>query len=303
MNIRQLETFVSIVRLGSFSAAAESLNATQSTVSARIQELEQTLGVLLFDRGTRRPQLTAKGRELIAYADRAVELFAEIKYKVGAAEELSGVVRMGVAELIAVTWLPDLVAAMRQRFPRLVLQLEVDLNPDLFAKLNEGKLDIAMVAGPVSGMPYEARDVGSVQFAWMASGALDLPAKVWTPEDLAELPMIYQGTESYTRQLMRKWLGSNNDHEPHSICNSMGGIASLATAGVGVGFLPLQFYADHLASGKLQKLETDPPPPQMRFAVIYPARQNLPVMELLADLAAEVSTFDLTTHEKGQAEN
>jgi DNA-binding transcriptional LysR family regulator len=292
VNLKQLETFLTIVRLGSFSGAAERLNSTQSTVSARIQELEQALGVQLFDRTTRRPYLTAKGRELIAYAEEAVELIAEIRLKVGAAKEFSGVVRMGVPEIVAMTWLPELVAKVRERYPRLVLQLEVGLNPDLLSKLSEGESDIAIVAGTGTGPPLESRYLGSVQFAWMASGALDLPQKIWTPQELAELPMIYQGAESATRQLMRQWLGGQNDHEPHSICNSMGGIASLAMAGVGIGFLALPFYADHVAAGRLQKLETSPASPRMPFAVVYPARQNAPIMELIAEFAVQSSSFD-----------
>lgn len=300
MNLRQLETFVTIVRCGSFNKAADLLNSTQSTVSARIQELEQTLGVMLFDRTTRRPLLTAKGRELIAYAERAIDLMSDIRLNVGNSKEYSGVVRIGVPEIVAVTWLPDFVATVRAQYPKLVLQLEVGLNPHLLAALSDGSSDIAVVAGSGAGLPYECQDVGSVQFAWMASGSLHLPKKVWTPKDLSELPMIFQGAESATRQLMRKWLGSQFDREPHSICNSMGGIASLATAGVGIGFLPLTHYAEQIASGSLKVLRTNPAVPSMAFSIVYPLRQSASIMEMLADLAVQSSTFELKPRAGGE---
>jgi DNA-binding transcriptional LysR family regulator len=82
MNRKQLETFETIVRLGSFAAAAAKLNATQSTVSARIQELE-ALGVQLFDRAQRKANLTTKGRELVSYAQTAIDLFSKIQHQVG----------------------------------------------------------------------------------------------------------------------------------------------------------------------------------------------------------------------------
>jgi DNA-binding transcriptional LysR family regulator len=63
MNLRQVETFYWAAKLGSFSAAAERMNATQSTVSMRIQEIERDLGVALFDRVQRTARLTPKGRE------------------------------------------------------------------------------------------------------------------------------------------------------------------------------------------------------------------------------------------------
>ena len=83
MNRKQLETFETIVRLGSFAAAAAKLNATQSTVSARIQELEESLCVQLFDRAQRKANLTTKGRELVSYAQTAIDLFSKIQHRVG----------------------------------------------------------------------------------------------------------------------------------------------------------------------------------------------------------------------------
>ena len=62
MNLKQLEAFLAIARHGGFIEAAERLNLTQSTISVRIKELEQDLGVLLFDRSRRQIQLTPKGR-------------------------------------------------------------------------------------------------------------------------------------------------------------------------------------------------------------------------------------------------
>ena len=72
MNIRQLETFYWIAQLGTFSAAAERLHTSQANVSARIRELEEELGLALFDRIGRQVQLTVKARELLGYAERVV---------------------------------------------------------------------------------------------------------------------------------------------------------------------------------------------------------------------------------------
>ena len=68
MNIKQLESLVSIVENGGFAAAAERLHTTQSAVSARIKELEKYLGIALFDRSSHRARLTAKGEELLPCA-------------------------------------------------------------------------------------------------------------------------------------------------------------------------------------------------------------------------------------------
>lgn len=292
MNLKQLETFVAIVQSGSFNAAAERLNSTQSTISARMQELEEILATPLFDRSTRRALLTAKGRELIAYAERILELSTEIRLTIGDAGAFSGVVRMGVAEIVAVTWLPKMVAAVREQYPKLILQIDVSLNPGLLSKLGSGELDIAIVAGAEAEVPFEARYVGSVQFAWMASGSLRMPRKRWTPHELAEMPLIYQGSESATRRLMSRWLGKEVSHGPHSICNSMAGIASLTTAGVGIGFLPLEYHADRIVGGGLQKLETSPDTPKLPFSIAYQSRQNTGILQMLSECAVRVSSFE-----------
>lgn len=291
MNLKQLETFVAIVQSGSFNAAAERLNATQSTISARIQELEHLLGTPLFDRSARRALLTAKGRELIPYAEQILELSTEIRLTVGDQGAFSGLVRMGVAEIVAVTWLPKMVAAVRELYPKLILQIDVSLNPGLLSKLGTGELDIAIVADAESEVPFEARYVGSVQFAWMASGSARLPRKQWTPHDLAGMPLIYQGAESATRQLMSRWLGKEGGQGLHSICNSMAGIASLTAAGVGIGFLPLEYHADRIVGGSLQKLETSPDTPKLPFSIAYQSRQNTAILQMLSECAARVSTF------------
>jgi len=292
MNLKQLETFITIVRSGSFNAAATRLNATQSTLSARIKELEQALGTPLFDRSGRRALLTTKGRELVGYAERILQLSTEIRLRVGDPAAFSGNVRLGVAEIVAVTWLPKMVAAVSRKHPNLTIQVEVWLNPDLLAKLEKGDLDAAIVAGAEDEVPFEARNVGSVEFAWLAGRSLKLSRKPLTPRDLAQMPLIYQGAESATRRLMSRWLGSELGQAPHSVCNSMAGIASLTAAGVGIGFLPLAYHMDRIRAGTLQKLKTSPASPSLPFSFAYSARQNSGVLQMLADHAVDASTFD-----------
>jgi len=161
MNLKQLETFVAAVRAGSFAGAAARLNASQSTVSMRLQELEEALGVALFDRTQRKAHLTDKGRELLPFAESAVGLCAEIRHKVGAPGALSGIVRMGVAELVAVTWLPDLVAALHRAYPNITLELDVSLTADLLERLRDCDLDLALLPGAQFGGDLIAHDLAA----------------------------------------------------------------------------------------------------------------------------------------------
>lgn len=291
VNIKQLEAFLAIVREGSFAAAADRLSLTQSTISARIHELEDELGAVLFDRSKRQVQLTYRGRELVRYAERASNAFQDIKRKFCPSDGLSGIVRVGVIELIAVTWLSELTALMRAHYPRITPQFEVSLNPDLFAGVRDGTLDIALMAYPPEPAGFNIIDLGYVELAWMGSGRLQFPEHPLTPKELAQFSVVLQGTESFTANLVKSWLGPQ-DNFPYSVCNSMAAIASLTEAGAGVSLLSKDYYKDSVATGRLQVLKTDPPAPGARFYAVHKMRQEPDeLLETIADLSLQVTTF------------
>ncbi len=292
MNLKRLETFVSVVQAGSFAAAAAQMNTSQSTVSMRIQELEQDLGVTLFDRGQRKARLSAKGRELLPFAESAVTLCAEIRRTIGAPDALSGVVRMGVAELVAVTWLPDLVSAIHSSYPNITLELDVSLTAELTDKLGAGDLDLALVPGTRFDAGLVAHDLGSVRFAWMASPSLKLPDGDLTPKELRQCPMLSLGERSYHYARTEQWLdGEGGRRRRPDICNSMSVVASLTAAGLGVSLLPPMCYTAEIASGRLRVLETRPDMTDVAFAAIYPKQRLGAIATLIASIAGSVSTF------------
>ena len=133
LNLKQLETFLWIARLGSFAAAADRLNSTQSAVSIRIQELEHALGVKLFDRSHRTVQLTPKGEDLAPRAEQLIEMAWDIQAVIGDPESISARIRIGVADLIALTWLGSLVSAVRDEYPGVKLEIDVGLAVELVA--------------------------------------------------------------------------------------------------------------------------------------------------------------------------
>ena len=293
MNIKQLETFLAIVRFGSFAAAADRLHATPSTISARIQELEQDLGATLFDRSQRRAPLTPKGRELLVYAERATAAFDEIRVRVGGGESMSGLVRLGVAEMIAVTWLPSLVELIHSRYPTLILELSVLLTADLLQGVANGSLDVALLPGIAFDPTLSAKPLGKVRFRWMAGRSIALPDKMISPKDLGDIRILSLGKGSFHHRTVEHWLRLQGDatHQV-DICNSMGVVASLTRAGLGVSLLPPLSYDAEIASGDLRVLETSPEGPLVDFFALYEdgAAGNLP--SLIADLAEGASTFE-----------
>lgn len=296
MNFRQLQTFLEIVRLGSFAAAASKLNATQSTVSARIQELEQDLNTVLFDRSQRRATVTAKGRELAGYAERALLLQEEIRQQIGSREDLSGVVRVGVAELVAMTWLPKLAKVLHERYPKITLELDIALTSPLRARLLSGELDVALIPGTAFDPGYAALPLGSVEFCWMAGSEFKAPDRRLVPEDFKTFRILSLGEQSYHFNTVSAWLAGNGSASQRpDLCNSMTVLSTLAAASVGVSLLPPICYAAELERGDLKILETSPTPAPIPFHAVYKRRQLSLLQELVSETAVEVSTFDAHT--------
>jgi DNA-binding transcriptional LysR family regulator len=127
MDLKGLETFIWVARLGGFRAAATRLNTTQPAISARIAQLESELGQRLFDRDNRKSSLTAKGLEALDFAERMMTLRNEMVRAVADKSAYRGLVRVGVAETIVHTWLSRLVERVHFLYPAISLEIEVEI--------------------------------------------------------------------------------------------------------------------------------------------------------------------------------
>ncbi len=292
MTLKQLETFYWVCRLGGFAAAARHMHSTQSGVSMRIHDLESSLGVALFDRNQRSARLTAKGQELVQYAERLMTATSEIRHRIGDPKVSSGTVRLGVTEFVAVTWLPGLVAAINENYPDIALELDVDLTLTQMRKLQNGGLDVAVLPGPIEEPGLTHVSLGSVEFAWMASPRLGVPRAKLTPRDLRAWPLLTLTHDSNLHKLLARWFeASDATIRRANACNSIGVLAALTMAGLGVSYLPREHFARDIEDGKLQVLDIAPRLPDLEYLAIFEKRQIQPLAQTIAQLAQQYSTF------------
>ena len=148
MNIRFLETFVWLAKLENFRLTAEKLHTTQAAVSSRIASLEEAFDVRLFDRNTRSATLTPAGRRMLAYAERIVRLDGEMRRDIDAASD-AGLIRIGVIESIVHSWFPTLMAQLRERYPRLDVEITSDTTLHLIRLLSTDGVDLILQTDPV----------------------------------------------------------------------------------------------------------------------------------------------------------
>ena len=148
--LRQLEYMVAVARHGTFGAAADAVHVSQPAMSAQIAELEQRLGIVLFERDRHGARLTPEGdavlvaaRSVLDDVDRLLDVAAE---RVG---DLIGPLRVGVIPTMAPYLLPTLVRETTRRYPSAELHLVEARTSDLVASLDSGDLDIGLLATPV----------------------------------------------------------------------------------------------------------------------------------------------------------
>jgi DNA-binding transcriptional LysR family regulator len=145
MEFRQLRTFRMVADMLSFSKAAERLFMAQSSVSAQIKSLEETLDIKLFDRIGRRVLLTDAGRKLYEYARRIEEMTMEIRSEMTDAKNGRGSLTIRVPETLATLYMPEVVERFHGDNPRVKLNFINCTDQQLREELNSGRIDAAFL--------------------------------------------------------------------------------------------------------------------------------------------------------------
>ena len=290
MNIKQLETFVRIVEHGSFANAAKALNTTQSTVSTRVKELERYIGADLFDRGFHRAALTSRGHELFGFARQLVEFAASLTVQFRDPSVVTGQLRLGVVGVVANTWLPRLVAALRERYPQLTVRLDMSLTRILVERLREGRLDLAIIAGELGEPGVKSESLGHDEFVWMASPALKIPRRVLGPRELQRWPILSLSEDSFHYPVIERWFRDGGAfYRSAASCNNMNVVAALTAQGLGVSLLPRQCYRADIAARRLVVLKTAPALAPVEFSLIHRTDRPHALIAPVTRLAKAVS--------------
>ena len=285
MNIRTLETFVWIARLGSFRAAAGRVYASQPSVSARIAGLEDQLGVELFNRSGKKIALTAKGREFLIYAEKMLSLHSEMLQSVARPASIQGTIRLAVSETIAHTWLPQLIERVSEAYPAINLELDVDISINLAEKLKNHEIDIAFLMGTVNQPGIINRDLCRYSLIWVASPSLDLPAQAMSLAELATWPIVTYPRKSEPYVAIRSLVDPMNHSTRIHSSSSLSTIIRMTVDGLGVSALPREILQQELDSGLLREFAVNASVPDLVFSAAYRASPGGDVVHAIAELA------------------
>lgn len=294
IELRGIETFYWIATLGSFRAAADKLHTSQPAISQRITQLEQSLGVLLFDRDKRGIKLTAKGQALLPHAERMLEMKHDMLAVARAQNIVSGRLCIGVAETIVQTWLLKLIERVHTTFPDLVLEIEVDTTSILRTHLLSRRIDLAFLMGPLSEPNVENLPLCTYPLGWVASPRLELCEPTVTIERIAKWPIITYPATTKPYQAIRELLTQRGVRKPRMYgSGSLNMAIRMALDGIGTCAIAPQLVADELASGRLHLLQTDAGRlPDLYFTASWLQGADSHVAATVASMALQIAVAD-----------
>jgi DNA-binding transcriptional LysR family regulator len=290
IDFKSIETFLWVVTLGSFGGAARKLNTTQPAISQRIAQLESELGVKLLQRDSRNVTPTPSGRQMMQYAEKLIGLRSEMLAAVMDRSAMRGILRLGVSETIVHTWLPQLIEQVANAHPNLSLEVEVDITPNLRARLLAQEIDLAFCLGPWSASNVRNRVLCDYPISFVASPSLALRNVVLTAHDLARYAIITFPRKTQPYEIVRSLF--NRPDLPSIRLHASASLATvirMATDGIGVAVIPTAIVERELAEGQLNLLSTNLQVPALTFSASWLASPDTLAAELVADLAVKLA--------------
>lgn len=290
MNLKQLETFLWVANLGSFRKAADRLFTTQPAISARIANLEDTLGTRLFERDAGSIRLTAKGQELLPYAEKVLRMTEVLREKAGGQERFSGVLRLGVSETIVHTLLPAFLARLHEEHPQITVEITVDATVHLRDEIVARSLDLAFLMGPISEYSIINLELASFPLIWAAAPKLTGGGmEKMTLGELASFPILTYARNTRPYVELKKHLSEATDLPVRIFpSSSLAAMHRMSIDGLGVGTLPLKMIEPDLEAGLLVAVATDWKPADLMFTASYSSEPFNPMAEYAASLACMV---------------
>ena len=288
LNLEQLRAFLTVVRLGGFSKAANELGLTQPAITTRIKNLESSLGVELFDRRGGGVLLSKRGDLLARYAKQYEQLTELVQRDIVDPAGIEGHLRLGVSETIVQSWLPLFVEELRRIYPALDIEINVDISTNLRAMLLTREIDLAVLLGPVSEYSVDNIDMPAIDLAWYrASSEKEIL------EDASEYfqkPIFtYSRNTKPYRELRAELLERLGPGIALFPSSSLSACFRLVESGLGVAALPRVLGQKLVSQGRIQEFDPGWCPSPLRFSASYLGEPKSHLVETSATIARQIA--------------
>ena len=273
MQLVQLEAFITVARMGSFTQAADTLHLTQPAVTRQIAALELELQTRLFDRLGRSIQLTAAGEALIEYARRMLQLESDAKQAVlDIRTGETGRLRIGASSTLATYVLPDLLKSFRETRPLVEISMHTGVSSQVIGMLRENAVDIGFVTSETTDELFTSIALGEFETCVVTpSGHLLCEKRAISTEDLAGIPLILMEPGTNLRTYVDRLLNAAGVQEQVSMeLDNVEAIKRMIEAGLGISMLPEVSVRHEVDAGRLVALHlADVPGASRKIRMIH----------------------------------
>jgi DNA-binding transcriptional LysR family regulator len=271
MDLDQLHTFLEIVRLKSFSKAAQTCYRTQPAISAQVRQLEQELNAALFDRLGTRIALTPAGKIFAEYAAQILELRRQAQDAINDLERAPrGELVIAANEATCIYVLPEVFSEFTKAFPNVQLHIDRSYGSRVVQAVVDNQADFGITQLPVEEKKVQVVKIHTDEIRLLAPAGHPLAAKASvTAQDLVGYPLLLPKAGT-TRTRLNQWLELVEDHIRVSMeLDSTEMIKRFVAAGLGISFMAASHCREEVASGKLASIPLAPEPLIRRLGLIY----------------------------------
>lgn len=241
MEIKNLNTFIQVAELNSFTKAAEKLGYSQSTVSFQIRQLEEELNTQLFERINHTVTLTSKGRDVLSYAHQINKLTKEMLEPQQPKQEICGHIRMAMSDSLCRLLLQDDFGDFRLQYPGITLKVISAGTEEMFRLLNHNEVDLVYTLDShIYHAEYRIAQEEQVKMHFVAAKNHPLAKKeILSVRDLVQEPFVLtEKGMSYRRLLDNRLAAESLEIQPILEISSTDLVSRLVEQGIGLSFLP-----------------------------------------------------------------
>ncbi len=275
LTVKQLRYVVAVAEQGHFGRAAAACHISQPSLSAQIQQLEERLGVPLFERSRRGVLPTAAGSAVVQRARRVLhDLDDIVAVARQVAEPLAGDFRLGVIPTLGPYLLPRILPSLRAAYPTLRLYLREDLTERLLEHLDSGRLEAALLALPVGDPGFETRPLFEEPFLLAAPADHPLAEVEAVPREAlrSESVLLLEDGHCFRDQALEVCRASGSRARSEDFTTtSLETLREMVASRIGVTLLPaLACHGSlHQQNGALSIRPFAAPPPSRRIGLVW----------------------------------
>ena len=277
MDLDQLHTFLEIVRLKSFSKAAQTCYRTQPAISAQVRQLEQDLNTTLFERLGTRISLTAAGKIFAEYAEQILQLRRRAQEVINELERVPrGEIIIAANEATCIYVLPSVFSEYKKQFPNVQLHVDRSYGSRVVAAVLDNLADFGITQLPAAEKKLQVVKIYSDEIMLLLPAGHPLAGRVSvTAADMIGHPLLLPKSGT-TRSRLNAWLEPVEDEFQVSMeLDSTEMIKKFVAAGLGISFLAASHCMEEVAQGRLTTVSLGPEPMVRNLGLIYRKDKSL----------------------------